>query len=77
MLITLACLLKQCPPGTRCRVCDETKQAYCEYSCAANNGGCPEGDRCAEVTIPDCEPGQCCSRVNVTCSGNCIINDYV
>ena len=77
VLITVACLLQQCPTGTICRVCEETKEAYCEYSCAVHNGGCPGGSKCAEVAIPTCNPGQCCSRVNVTCSGNCIINNYV
>ena len=74
--ITVACLLRECPPGTICRICEETGEAYCEYSCAVDNGGCPEGVRCTEVEVPTCDPGQCCSHVNVTCSGNCIMHDY-
>ena len=74
VLITVACLSKQCPTGTKCRICKATNETYCEYSCAVDNGGCPEGSQCAEVAVPTCNPGQCCSRVNITCSGNCIIN---
>ena len=77
VLLTVACLLQQCPPGTICRVCKETNEAYCEHSCAVDNGGCLEGSQCAEVEVPTCNPGQCSSRVNTTCSGNCIINVYV
>ena len=77
VLITAACLSQQCPTGTICRVCEETGKAYCEYSCAVGNGGCPEGAQCAEVAVPTCKPDQCCSHVNITCSGNCITNDYV
>ena len=78
----MICLLvteeQQCPPGTIRRICKETNEAYCEYSCAIDNGGCPEGSQCVEVGVPTCNPGQCCSPVNITCpSGNCIINDYV
>ena len=74
---TVACLLQQCPPGTICKICDKTNEAYCEYSCAADNGGCPEGSQCAEVNVSTCNPGQCCSPVNINCSGNCIINAFV
>ena len=74
VLIAVGCLSKQCPTGSECRICEETKQAYCEYSCAFNNGGCPEDTQCSEVAVPTCNPGQCCSQFNITCSGNCITN---
>ena len=74
VLITVACLSKQCPTGTICTICEETNVTYCEYSCDVDNGGCPEGSQCAEVAVPTCNPGHCCSRVNITCSGDCIIN---
>ena len=77
ILITVACLLQQCPPGTICKHCEETNETYCEYSCAIDNGGCPEGSQCAEDDVLICNHGQCCSHVNITCSGNCIINDNV
>ena len=56
-----------------CKKCNNTNETYCEYSCTVDNGGCPEGSQCSEVAVPTCNPGQCCSRINVTCSGNCII----
>ena len=77
VLITVACLSKECPSGAECERCNKTNEAYCEYSCDIDNGGCPEDSQCAQVVVPTCSPDQCCSRVNITCSGNCIINDYV
>ena len=71
----LITVVQECPPGTIQRICEETKEAYCEYSCAVDNGGCPAGSQCVEVDVPTCKPGQCCSHVNINCSGNCI--DYV
>ena len=69
ILITIACLLRPCPPGSECRICEETGETYCVYSCAIDNGGCADGEQCAEVAVPTCEPGQCCSPVNITCGG--------
>ena len=77
VLITVACLSQQCPAGAMCKICEETNETYCEYSCTVDNGGCPRTSQCAEVAVPTCNPGQCCSHVNITCSGNCIINDHV
>ena len=77
MICLLVTEVQQCPLGTIRKICKETNETYCEYSCAADNGGCPEGSQCAEVAVPTCNPGQCCSPVNITCSGNCSINDYV
>ena len=69
ILITVACLSHQCPPGSRCEICKETGLPYCVFSCAIDNGGCEVGNQCAEVAVPSCMPGQCCSPVNITCSG--------
>ena len=71
----LACISTQCPRGSVCNVCNETRRAYCEYTCAVNNGGCDEGSRCIEVDIPTCSPGQCCSPVNTTCQSMLITYD--
>ena len=77
VICVLITVVPQCPPGSIRKICEETNEAYCEYTCAVDNGGCPDGSQCAEVAVPTCNPGQCCSRVNITCSGNCNINDYV
>ena len=60
-------MLKQCLRGSICKICNETRGAYCEYTCAVDNGGCDEGSQCVEVAVPTCSPGQCCSPVNSTC----------
>ena len=57
----------QCPNGSKCRVWNETRFTYCEYSCAFDNGGCDPGRRCIEENVPTCSSDQCCSPVNVTC----------
>ena len=77
MICVLVTEALRCPPGTIRRICEETNETYCEYSCTVDNGGCPEDAQCVEVAVPTCNPGQCCSCVNITCLGNCIINNYV
>ena len=64
--ISVACVGVQCPFGSRCRLWNETRTPYCEYSCDVDNGGCGES-QCIEVNVSTCTPGQCCSPVNVTC----------
>ena len=66
---TIACISQTCPPGSECRVCNATGEAYCVYSCAIDNGGCDEGKQCLQMDMPTCNPDQCCSPVNITCSG--------
>ena len=73
ILITIVCLIHSCPPGSECRVCNASGEAYCVYSCVIDNGGCAEENQCAEVEVPACCHGQCCSPVNITCSGKCIV----
>ena len=68
VILDNVCLRHQCPPGSVCKVCPQTNLPYCEYSCKYDNGGCG-GIECTEVDIPTCNPGQCCSPVNVTCEG--------
>ena len=65
----IACLLQPCPPGSNCTICEANRERYCNYSCAIDNGGCTDEEQCTEVAVPDCNPGQCCSPVNVNCSG--------
>ena len=65
--------MQLCPPGTIYTTCEATGKHLCVPSCANNNGGCDEDEICTEVQNPDCEPGQCCSPINVTCSGKCFI----
>ena len=77
MICVLVTAVLDCPPGTIPRICEENNEKYCEYSCAVDNGGCPEGTQCAEVVVPTCNPGQCCSRFSINCSGKWIINDHV
>ena len=77
MICVLLTVVQRSPNKTICRICEETNEIYCEYSCTVDNGGCPRGSQCAEVDVPTCNPGQCCSHVITTCSGNCIINHYV
>ena len=69
VFINVACLLRRCPPGSICRICGETGRAYCEYSCAVDNGGCNEGNRCLQQNVPTCNSDKCCSPVNITCQG--------
>ena len=69
MIPYVGCALHQCPPGSVCKVCNQTNVPYCEYSCKYDNGGCGEASQCTEVDIPTCNPGQCCSPVNITCEG--------
>jgi len=69
----VACISTQCPRGSVCRVCNRTRRAYCEYTCARDNGGCDTGSQCIEVYVPTCSPGQCCSPVNITCQSMLII----
>ena len=71
-LIDVACLLRRCPPGSICRTCNEIGRAYCEYSCAVDNGGCDKGSQCVQENVPTCYPDQCCSSVNITCEGKII-----
>ena len=71
----IACLLQLCTPGSNCTLCESTGERYCVQSCAINNGGCDEEQICTEVSNPDCNPNQCCSPVNVTCSGKHLICD--
>ena len=54
ILIFIACLRHQCPTGSECRVCETTNEPYCVYSCAIVNGGCAEGQKCIEMTVPTC-----------------------
>ena len=61
--------MQPCPTGSECRVCEETGEPYCMYSCAIDNGGCAEGEQCSEVAAPTCNPGECCSNVTTTCTG--------
>ena len=70
-------MLQPCPSGSECRICNATGETYCVYSCAIDNGGCAEGEQCAEVAVPTCQPGQCCSPVNITCGGKHIMYDYI
>ena len=72
---TIACLLQPCPPGTICTTCEATGERLCVQSCSNNNGGCAEDEICTEAPNPDCEPDQCCSSVNVICSGKHVIHD--
>ena len=72
----LACVGFTCPSGSTCRVCEETGEAYCEYSCDMDNGGCSADTTCTETPIT-CPPGQCCSSVNITCEGKKHKNAYV
>ena len=67
IFLCIACRSVQCPNGSRCRVWNGTRLTYCEYSCDIDNGGCANESQCEEVDVPTCSPGQCCSRVNVTC----------
>ena len=67
-LVHVACLVRRCPLGSTCRICDETA-VYCEHSCAVDNGGCDEGNRCVQQNVPTCNPDRCCSSVNITCQG--------
>ena len=69
LLLTIACISQPCSPGSECRVCNATSEAYCVYSCAIDNGGCDEGKQCLQMDVPTCNPDQCCSPVNITCSG--------
>ena len=69
MICVLITVEQHCPPGTIRRICEETNETYCEYSCDIDNGGCAEGFQCEQVKVPTCNPGQCCSRYNITCSG--------
>ena len=72
-----ACTQFPCPRGSVCKVCNDTREAYCEYTCADDNGGCDEGSQCIEVDVPTCSPGQCCSPVNITCQGMLMMMDSV
>ena len=69
-IIIVACLSNKCPPGSHCKVCNETHLPYCEYSCTIDNGGCDQNEQCTEVDVPTCNDGECCSPVNTTCQGN-------
>ena len=69
LLYFIACILQPCPTGSNCTICEATGERYCNYSCAIDNGGCTDLEQCTEVAVPDCNPGECCSPVNVTCSG--------
>ena len=73
LYISIACILSPCPPGSICRVCNDTREAYCVYTCADDNGGCDPGNRCIEVNVPTCSPDQCCSPVNITCQSMLIM----
>ena len=74
-LRTCACFIAcSCPPGSNCTICEATGERYCNYSCAIDNGGCTDAEQCTEVAVPDCNPGECCSPVNVTCSGKHFIS---
>ena len=70
-------MLVQCPFGSRCRVCNETCETYCKYSCDIDNGGCDEDSQCVEVDVPTCRSGQCCSPVNVMCRSTLIKIGYL
>ena len=61
--------MQSCRSGTKCTTCEAPCEHFCMQSCAYNNGGCGEDQICREAPNPDCEPGQCCSPVIVTCSG--------
>ena len=39
------------------------------YSCAIDNGGCGDDQRCTEVANTTCNTGECCSSVTTTCTG--------
>ena len=70
----LACFLTQCPNGSRCITCNDSDKTYCEKSCDYKNGGCKEES--VEVVVLTCNPGQCCSRVDITCPGKLMNYDY-
>ena len=61
-----------CPPGSRCKVCNETGLPYCEYSCTVDNGGCNKGVKCIEEDIISCNAGECCSPVRINCEGKLV-----
>lgn len=74
-LFIVACTGFTCPNGSRCRVCEKTGLAYCDFSCSIKNGGCPKGEPCGETPV-SCPPGQCCSSVNITCQRKFSYIDY-
>ena len=61
--------MRPCPNGSVCRVCEESGEAYCVYSCAIDHGGCAEEEQCTEVAVPACNPGECCSNITIECTG--------
>ena len=77
LYLTVACILKPCPAGSTCKICNTTGLPYCVYSCGTDNGGCDEGNQCIEVDVPTCNPDQCCSSVNVTCGGKIHVCMYI
>ena len=66
-LFIAACIGVVCPNGSHCRVCEANGNAYCEFSCSVDNGGCPAGSTCTESGIT-CPPDQCCSP-QINCEG--------
>ena len=66
-LFIAACIGFVCPRGSTCRVCEETGNAYCKFSCSIDNGGCPPRSTCAESGVT-CPPDQCCSP-QIDCEG--------
>ena len=68
-LLSIVCSIYTCPPGSQCKVCNETGLPYCVYSCAIDNGGCGEEIQCIEEDIVSCNVGECCSPVRINCEG--------
>ena len=66
-LFIAACIGFVCPRGSICRVCEQNGNAYCEFSCSIDNGGCPSESTCAESGVA-CPTGQCCSP-QIDCEG--------
>ena len=57
----VACTSSPCPLGSICTINNETRRANCVYTCNVDNGGCDGGNRCVELDLPTCRPGQRCS----------------
>ena len=73
---TAACQDVECPNGSHCVSC-ENQEYYCNKSCDIDNGGCPAGTRCQEITNVTCAPGQCCSQFDIFCARKFKLNIFV
>ena len=57
------------PPGARCEECEASGEPYYVYSCDYGHGGCRDDQRCIEMPVSTCNPGECCSSVTIECTG--------